>query len=953
MSIKPWREIAIPHQDVLEGTFQQSEFAADLSRVHQGTASPEYGDPRLFYSRTYITEGMRLLLDSVIKRLSGRGGDPVIQLQTAFGGGKTHTMLAVYHLASGKVPVSELQGLGPIVDAAGVIEVPMARVVVLDGNELSPNQPRNHNGVLINTMWGELAWQLGQAEAYNIVKEADVSGTSPGKGVLAELLGRYSPCVILIDELVAYLRQFEEGRTYAGGTFDSNLSFIQALTEALKAVPNAMMLASLPESHAELGGIRGQQALDALEKYFGRVQALWKPVATEEAFEIVRRRLFTTITDVRAVEEVCRAYAEMYVQNSADFPSETQESRYFDRLKQSYPIHPEVFDRLYEDWSSLDKFQRTRGVLKLMAKVIHQLWTEGNASPMIQAGDLPLYNHDVRNEMVYYLPQGWDPVLERDVDGQRADTVYIDRDSRFGAYQAARRVARTIFLGSAPSVTVQSQRGVDQTRILLGCVQPGQTISVYKDVLRRMSDRLHYLNNVNNRYYYDTRPNLRREMEERKHRFTDTDSEIRTRLGKLLKTSREFSGVHIFTPSADVPDDEELRLVVLPTNAAYSRSKHNQAEVYAREILTKRGMQPRNYQNRLIFLAADYEAMQRLRDSVRSLLAWQSILSDIKEMRLNLDLVQQKQAKEQFDRTQEIVTRILRETYKWLLVPYQEARKGQGVTDVAWETISIQPNANDVMAEIVHKLKENELLISTWSPIHLSTMLKTWFWKEDIPEVSALDVWKKTCQYLYLPRLSNQEVYRQAIEVGLRSRDFFGVAYGRNGEQYQGFVLGQSTSVIIDNSTLLIHPNIAQGYYEAQKQANTETRAQSTNTATNAKSTVGTSPTGQNASNFTYITGLGGGNSLGGVSIVNDVKQTTIKRRFYGRVELNPITAKLDFAKIYDEVLSHFARKHDANVVITIEVESTSTNGFDETFQRIIRENGGQLKFSTTEFEEE
>lgn len=859
-------------------------------------------------------------------------------------------MLAVYHLASGKAPISELQGIASIVDDAGIIDVPKAHVVVLDGNEMSPNQTQIRDGILVHTMWGELAWQLGQEEAYNIVKDADVSGTSPGKTVLAELLGKYSPCVILIDELVAYLRQFEEGRTYAGGTFDSNLSFIQALTEALKAVPQAMMLASLPESHAELGGIRGQQALDALEKYFGRVQALWKPVATEEAFEIVRRRLFTNITDVHGVEGVCRAYSGLYVQNSSEFPTETQETRYMDRLKQSYPIHPEVFDRLYEDWSSLDKFQRTRGVLKLMAKVIHKLWTEGNASPMIQCSDLPLNDQDVRNEMVYYLPQGWDPVLERDVDGHRSETVIIDRDSRFGAYQAARRVARTIFLGSAPSVTLQSQKGIDQARILLGCVQPGQTISVYKDVLRRMSDVLHYLNNVNNRFYYDTRPNLRREMEERKVRFTDTDSEIRTRLAKQLDTRREFTGVHIFTPSADVPDDEELRLVVLPTSGAYSRSEHNQATVIANEILTKRGSQPRSHQNRLIFLTADYEAIQRLRESIRTVLSWQSIVGDIKDARLNLDRIQQKQAEEQLGRSQDIVTRSISEAYKWLLVPYQEARQGQGVTEVAWEVVSIQPNANGAMLEIVNKLKENGVLITTWAPIHLNNMLKTWFWKDELNDAQALDVWKKTCQYLYLPRLHNQSVYHQAIETGVQSKDFFGVAYGREGQNYIGFALEQNISIILDGTTLLIHPTIAQAYDAVQMRLKAQ-REEEQGEGKEMPPGVGSLP----------VTPPGGstgglGRPIGSVSpkppvVLQPVEQ--LKHRFYGKVQIPKTTAKMDFANIYDEVLSHFALKYDGTVTITIEVEATSQGGYDEAFQRIIRENGGQLRFSMTEFEEE
>lgn len=382
MTLKPWREIAVPHEDVLKGTFQQAEFAADISRVHEGTATAEYQNPTLFFQRTFITEGMRLLLDSVVKRLLGRGGDPVIQLQTAFGGGKTHTMLAVYHLAKGEVAPSEMPGIPPILDTAQVTELPKARIVVLDGIKSSPNQTVTRDGLEIRTLWGELAWQLGKAEGYAMVADADASGTSPGKAILEALLSRFAPCVILIDELVAYVRQFEEGKALSGGTFDSNLSFVQALTEALKAVPTAVLLASLPESDKEAGSQRGVKALAALSHYFGRVQALWKPVGTEEAFEIVRRRLFAEVIDKLAAESVCRSFADYYIANSDDFPRETQESRYFDRLLHAYPIHPEVFDRLYEDWSSLDNFQRTRGVLKLMAKVIHRLWKDNDKDPL-------------------------------------------------------------------------------------------------------------------------------------------------------------------------------------------------------------------------------------------------------------------------------------------------------------------------------------------------------------------------------------------------------------------------------------------------------------------------------------------------------------------------------------------------------------------------------------------
>lgn len=222
MTIKPWREIAKPHKDVLEGTFKQSEFAADISLVASGQATEEYQDAEMFFSRTFITEGMRLLLTSVVQRLSGQGGDPVIQLQTAFGGGKTHTMLTVFHLATRKVPTRQLTGIPPILDAAGIDDLPFARVAVLDGIQLSPSQPSEHDGVKINTLWGNLAWQLAGQAGFDLVQQADSDGTSPGKDVLIKLLTQAAPCVILIDELVAFIRQFEPGHHYLAGTFDSN-----------------------------------------------------------------------------------------------------------------------------------------------------------------------------------------------------------------------------------------------------------------------------------------------------------------------------------------------------------------------------------------------------------------------------------------------------------------------------------------------------------------------------------------------------------------------------------------------------------------------------------------------------------------------------------------------------------------------------------------------------------
>lgn len=950
--MKPWREIAVPHRDVLEGTFQQSEFAADITAVHSGKAPKEYQDAVAFFDRTYITEGMRLLLTQVIQRLGGKGGDPVIQLQTAFGGGKTHTMLAVYHLATRKVALSELAGIPAIVDQAGIMDVPQARVAVLDGNALAPGQPWKHGRQTIKTLWGELAWQLGGSDGFALVKEADSTGTSPGKDVLRDVLAQYAPCVVLIDELVAYVRQFSEGQTLSGGTYDTNLSFVQALTEAVKLVPNAIVLASLPESDVEAGSQRGVAALRALEKTFGRIQALWKPVATEEAFEIVRRRLFEPVRDGKARDAVCRAFADAYVAEGAKLPAETQEGRYYDRLVQAYPIHPEVFDRLYEDWTTIDGFQRTRGVLKLMAKVIFRLWKDDNKDLMIMPGSLPLHDGSSRNELTYYLPAGWDAVVETDIDGDRAETTELEnREPRFGQVNAARRVARTLFLGSAPSSVAGKPgiRGLDRARVLLGCLQPGQTSATYSDALNRLADRLHYLNSSGDkiqdatRFWFDTRANLRREMEDRKRRFED-GSDVRGKIGEALKklagSGTFFDGVHIFTPHGDVPDDSGLRLVVLSPDRWYSRDEERQAANAVLDYVRNNGTKPRYRGNRLIFLAPDMAVLARLRDVARVALAWNSIVDDVKEGRLNIDLLQKKQAEKELQSAEEVVPRAARECYKWLLCPVQNTPTDPKPTV---EAFPLTTTGGSTGSEIERVCIDNELVITAWSPIHLRTKLKELYWKDGKTAAGAMAFWEDTHRYLYLPRLKNRDSLSQAIRTGAASKDFFGTAYGQSGGTYEGFHLGDG-NVQVDDTLLLIEPETAKQYEASIKKAETGPRPDSDAGSAGA-TTAGTSTTG---SPTVGHTGTGATSDTGTATTGTTAPKP---KTFHGSIRINPSTAKMRLVQVAEEVISVLAADPNASLDIIVEINAEFPTGASDQIKRAVSENAASLGFKTKGWE--
>lgn len=948
--MKPWREIAVPHRDVLEGTFQQSEFAADISAVHTGKATKEYQNATAFYERTYITEGMRLLLTSVAKRLNGNGGDPVIQLQTAFGGGKTHTMLAVYHLATRSGSIADLPGISSVLDDAGIMDVPKAKVVVLDGTDLAPGQPWKRGQVLIHTLWGELAWQLGKEDAYEKVKNADINGTSPGKETLRSLLAEYGPCVILIDELVAYIRQFPDSAQLSGGTYDTNQSFAQALTEAVKMVPNVILLASLPESEVEAGSGRGVAALKAMEKTFGRVQALWKPVATEEAFEIVRRRLFEPVADSTARDEVCNAFKACYVAEGAKLPSETQESHYTDRMLQSYPIHPEVFDRLYEDWATLDGFQRTRGVLKLMAKVIYKLWKDQNKDLMILPGSLPLYDNETRNELLYHLQAGWEPVLERDIDGPRAETTELEnKEPRFGTVEAARRVARTLFFGTAPDAvstkSMTTTRGLTRPRVLLGCLQPGQSSSLYSDALGRLSDSLHYLNTSgdrgqdNTRFWFDTRANLRREMEERKKRFKDIQDiqpEMAKVVTKLCGSIAITKALHVFTPHRDVPDDSELRLVVLPPEKFYSKNENRLSMDAVREFVKSHGDNPRHRQNRILFLAPDHDSLGRLKDALRTALAWESILDDVTSHRLNIDRAQEKQAKRELQLTVDALPKVARECFRWLLCPFMDAPTEREVTV---EAFPLNTSGSNLSAEFERVCQDNELVIMTWSPVHLrDSVLKNFYWKADRKSVKAIDVWNDTLRYLYLPRLHTRNIFQQTIQKGATSKDFFGTAYGEHEGKFDGFALGD-TNFQLDDTLLLIEPATAARY--ADMQISEQSMPSSTENRAAAVGETEKSP----LKPVTRGTDENHATSSGLDPSVKRVKD------FHGSVDVKPTTAKFKLAEISDEIIALLSSDPGANVRVTLEIAAEFPDGASGQIRRAVSENANNLNFKSQMWE--
>ena len=951
-----WRDVMEPHQDVAEGRYRKAEFAADLAQVARGEGTLEYRDPVEFLGRTYVTEGMKGLLVQALRRVAGLDGEPVIQLKTAFGGGKTHSMLALYHLMRSPKLVSSLPNVRPMLEEAGVFDVPKVHVAVIVGTALNPaksRRPADLPGMTVNTVWGEIAYQLavstGDKDVYEYVRDADRRGVSPGSQALAEMFDACGYALVLVDELVAYAKKLYGAEKLPAGSFDNFITFIQELTEAMRASKRSLVVASIPESEREIGGDSGQRALEAIEHTFGRMESIWKPVSASEGFEVVRRRLFLNCKDPAKRKAVCNAFSRMYGDNAADFPVDARELEYRDRMVSCYPIHTEVFDRLYEDWATLETFQRTRGVLRLMAAVIHELWVAGDESPMIMPGSLPLDVAGVRDELTRYLDENWNGVVDSEIDGRKSVPFREDQaNPRYGRLMACRRVSRTVMLGSAPDVAGQSARGIECAHIRLGIVQPGESIAVFNDALSTLqnSSSFLYSDGQGNRYWYDTRPTLRKVMEDRAQQVAHEDAayEVERRL-KRLRRCEPFAGLHVCPASSlDVPDEQRLRLVVLAPSTAHRASDDaSRAVATAQAILDTRGTAPRQYKNMLVFVAADSAAMAGLERAARAYLAWQSI-SDDREA-LNLDMAQARETEQNLSRADETVDARIKEAYSWLLAPTVDLASGS--MDVTWEIDRIAGGGEDVPHKAARKLLSNESVITQWAPQLLTMELDRVLWHDaEKRDIQVKQLWEYLCTYCYLPRLSGFSVLEDAIRQGAESREYFGVASGFTDGRYLDLTLGQARARV-NLTDLLVKRAVAADQLEREEEERAEAeRRRREQAAGGAGAASGDGGSGGGHATLDGLGGIGGSEAradsgeAGGGSVP---ATESLPVSFAMSAGLDSTRVSRDVRSIMEEIVSQLTALDDAEVELKLEVRAHAKAGFPASTQRTISENCNTL----------
>lgn len=950
--LKPWREVLQPHDDVATGNFHASEFAADLYKVATGGENDsDYADPVEFFRRTYLTEGLSDLIGRAVRRLSGDdNASPVINLQTNFGGGKTHSMLSLWHIAAG-LPVGDFpQATQELLVANGYQGEAVNRVAIV-GNHFSPSGVVKPDGTKVNTIWGELAWQLGGPEAFALVAQSDADRTLPGEK-LHELLSSYAPAVILIDEWVAYARSLVGRDDLAGGTFDDQFTFAQSLTEAAKGTPGVLLAISIPASESgdsgdqivvgnaeEVGGANGLEALKRLQNVVRRVADQWRPASSDEAYHIVKQRLFKE-ADAAALAEIgatARAFVDMYRKYSDDFPRNVRDTAYEDRIKRTYPIHPEMFDTLYEEWSALERFQRTRGVLRLMSTIIHALWTGEDASPLIMPGSIPLATANVNAELTQYLQDSWKTIIDADVDGANSEPGRIDKEKPlFGQRALTKRLARTVFFGAAPTIAPgSSHKGIGTQRVFLGTAIPGDVPGNFHAALTQLGDRATYFYSGSGKYWYDLQPNITRAAKDQAERLHKEDvwAEIVKRLQGQARTRGDFAGVHVCPETnADIPDLEEARLVILHPKFAHKAKTESDARDFAHKATEQRGSANRTYRNTVVFLAADEARREELESATRDYLGWSHVLDN--DANLDLTQNQRKQAADRKDQADKTVEARLLQTFSWALIPAQPDPSAP----FQIREIKVEGQSESLADRVSRRLGSDGDLSTRLAAatIRLAINKVPQAWKDGHVSLGAL--WGLFAQYPYMPRLRD----RRVLDAGvvdmpmIWQTDAFALATGFDEATGRYIGLwhptpdGRSLPPSATDSLLLVRPDVA------AKQIDEE-GAQTASPPSEPDAVV---PSPSDGSTPEPVDA--------GVS----VPTIRSKTRFYGVKTLNADRIAMDFKTIADEVLTHLRAEDGVSLTVRVEIEAEAVSGFTDSRVRVVAENARTLKFDQSGFEE-
>ncbi|AEI50619.1 DUF499 domain-containing protein [Runella slithyformis] len=634
-----WFRVVQPHFDIRLGRLDESVFAANLAEVALGNGREVYKDASTFFSKTYFTAGLKNIAKTVLKGLNGKedAENRVISLQTGFGGGKTHTLISLFHLCKGGKSVIESPNTEELLRYTGIPEFDSANIAVFTNTTNdAANGRKTADGVHIQTIWGELAYQLGGKEAYEIVRKNDEQLIAPA-GLFKSVLGKCMPALILVDELADYCVKASARKAGSSSLADQTISFMQELTEAVAGTNHCVAVITLPASPQEVGNTPEAQAiLNSLQKRVSRVGADTQPVADDEIFEVIRRRLFENIGDPRTIEAVVSNYLGLYQQYWTELPSHAAKSEYKQRMLKAYPFHPELIDIFRVRWASHHDFQRTRGVLRLLASIVSDLWQRqhslAGANRLIHSGVVNFATLDsMSGQLKKLYGNGYDAVITADVAGAASNAFKIDSTKReYGQWDLTQSISSVILMSSFGSDG--ANKGVSVAELKLHLLNPdGFNHNNINGALNELEGVAHYLyyaqtGGAGKRYWFHTKPNINILINQAKGDIKDHDvtAEILKRIDDKRKNVQFFNV--LVNPPEDIPEQTRPTLIILgPHHVANPTQVNGQTKPLIERIATKKGNSERIYRNTMLFLLCSEAGIGKLHSCVREYLACQKI----------------------------------------------------------------------------------------------------------------------------------------------------------------------------------------------------------------------------------------------------------------------------------------------------------------------------------------
>lgn len=778
--LKPWHQVATPREDLRKGIpLDASAFAIHLDQVIDGRAPEDYREPERFFARTYLTETFRKIAVEVLRRLSGElvGTSPGVNLTTQFGGGKTHFLALLYHLCRGGEKAKDWPGVSELLQETGLSSVPKARVAAFIGNRFdfvvgmgAEGEPKR------KTPWGDLAWQLGGQTLFELVKEHDAKGIVPGGGILQQVFAG-QPTLILMDEVLSFIRRAREAGEPYNRLSSQFYSFLDVLTREVAGATHTVLVVSLPSSEYEMTQ-EDEAAFQRLSKLLDRLSKAVLLSEKIEIAEIVRRRLFENVGDPKEIRRTAEAYAQWVHQHRNQLPEWFPADQAVEFFEATYPFHPVVLSVFERKWQSLPKFQRTRGVLRLLALWVSEVWQraykEAAKEPLITLGSAPLGNSLFRAAVFEQLgEQRLEAAILSDIAGAEAHAVRLDEEASASVRKLHlhQKVATTVFFESSGG-QVRNEATLPEVRLAVG--GPEIEIGMIESILDDLVGRCYYLGARGRAYWLSHRPVLNKILADRRAMLSGLEAEerIREKVREVIKEVFKAGLERTYFPEAsgDIQDAAILRLVVLAPEHSWDNAERASTRRLIETMVQECGGRGRTYKSGLLFVVA--EGVSALVEEARALLALESLEDPAEQERLRLEPEQLRELREKKLRSEQTLRERVWQSYRRVVLLEKDMSLRE--EDLGLLTSSAGGSLVDtIMARLkqVGLLEEGispDFLVRNWPPARRGG----WDTK------SVRDMFFASPEF---PRLLSPDTLRVTIARGVREGKFGYAPFSREG----------------------------------------------------------------------------------------------------------------------------------------------------------------------------